>query len=75
MRYSTINRLLKSATIELVGATDAADIKTLEGYDYISTVDGSNLDEINGSTEDITDALTALTNESSIGIQLSRYNR
>ena len=54
------------ATIELdAGATDAADIKTLEGYDYISTVDGSNLDEINGSTEDITDALTALTNESS----------
>ena len=54
------------ATIELdAGATDAADIKTLEGYEYISTVDGSNLDEINGSTEDITDALTALTNESS----------
>ena len=47
------------------GSTEASDITTLENYDYISTVNGSSLDEINGTTSEITTALDDLTSVSS----------
>ena len=54
-----------SSTITLdSGSTDAADITILENYDYISTVNGDSLDQINGTTLEITTALDDLVSVS-----------